>query len=293
MFFYEESREDKFFRIFPFVILGVIALFVISLLAIAITGHYELLKVRKIVNSNIRPASEASIAGKIVAQGKVIKIAKRTMPSVVEIETKAKKTIETQDKQIETIGGTGSGFVIRHSGYIVTNEHVVDGADEVIVDLNHKKYEATIIGADRGEDVAVIKIKAKNLPVLTVSPLRDIKIGQLAVAIGSPREMKNSVTAGVISGLNRTIVITIYEGLSKSYSGLIQTDAAINPGNSGGPLIDSSGRVMGMNSFIWANNELSFNGIAFAIPAEKVVKITNQIIEKDNLRKNTKSKSKK
>ena len=153
--------------------------------------------------------------------------------------------------------GTGSGFIIRPDGYIVTNYHVIENADKITVNLRGgKKYDAKVIGSDKKYDLAILKINAKNLPFLELGDSDALQIGQWVVAFGNPYGLHETVTTGIISALNRSLSNTAEEGY------LIQTDAAINPGNSGGPLVDLNGRVIGINEAILSNAQ----NIGFAIP---------------------------
>jgi serine protease Do len=167
----------------------------------------------------------------------------------------------------------GSGFLISKDGYIITNNHVVDGASKVTVTLNGgKKIEAKIIGQDPKSDVAVIKIDGKNYPFLELGDSDDIEIGEWVIAIGNPFGLDASVTVGVVSAKGRNqLHITDFEDF-------IQTDAAINPGNSGGPLIDVDGRVIGINTAIVSGSG-GYMGVGFAVPSYMVKSIVKQLIE--------------
>ncbi|NLW55763.1 MAG: PDZ domain-containing protein [Firmicutes bacterium] len=156
--------------------------------------------------------------------------------------------------------GTGSGFIIREDGYIVTNYHVIENADQVTVNLKGgKKYDAKVIGSDRKYDLAILKIEAKGLPYLELGDSDKLEIGQWVVAIGNPYGLHETVTVGIISALNRSL-----SSRDAKDGYLIQTDAAINPGNSGGPLVDLNGKVIGINEAILSNAQ----NIGFAIPSK-------------------------
>ena len=171
--------------------------------------------------------------------------------------------------------GAGSGVIISPDGYIVTNNHVVDFADEVIVKTIEKEYEATIIGRDPSTDLAVLKIDGKNLPVLEVADSDKAKVGEWVLAVGNPFEyLTSTVTAGIISAKGRDINIIRGERTIEEF---IQTDAAINPGNSGGALVDAQGRLVGINTAI-ASPTGSYSGYSFAIPVNLVMQITDDII---------------
>lgn len=164
----------------------------------------------------------------------------------------------------------GSGFIISEDGYILTNHHVVDGADEVIVRLdNRQEYDAKVIGSDKDSDVALIKIDAKNLPTLEYGSTSDLKVGEWVLAIGSPFGFDHTVTAGIVSAKGRSLP-------NDNYIPFIQTDVAINPGNSGGPLFNMDGEVIGINSQIYSRSG-GFMGLSFAIPIEMAVDVADQI----------------
>ncbi|HQL37406.1 MAG TPA: trypsin-like peptidase domain-containing protein [Bacillota bacterium] len=211
---------------------------------------------------------------KIVYSGTVspvVPIAEKVSPSIVAISLKTRsrdffgRVYEGQ--------GTGSGIIIDKQGHIITNNHVVEGANDIIVILHDgKELEATLIGRDSQTDLAVIKVDADNLTVAELGDSSALKVGELAVAIGSPMgtEYAGSVTAGIISGLNRTVSI------GDDSIKLIQTDAAINPGNSGGALVNSEGKVIGINTIKFA--ETRVEGMGFAIPINEAKPIIEDLI---------------
>lgn len=164
--------------------------------------------------------------------------------------------------------GVGSGFILTGDGYIMTNAHVVDGADEVIVTLTDKReFKAKIVGADKRSDVAVVKIEATGLPAVKLGDVGRLKVGEWVMAIGSPFGLENSVTAGIVSAKQRD---------TGELLPLIQTDVAINPGNSGGPLINMRGEVVGVNSQIYSRSG-GFMGISFAIPIDEAARVSDQL----------------
>ncbi|MFT4607922.1 MAG: serine protease Do [Gammaproteobacteria bacterium] len=166
----------------------------------------------------------------------------------------------------------GSGFIISDDGFILTNHHVVAGADEVIVRLaNRDEYVARIVGSDEASDIAVLKVEASNLEVLKFGSSDDLKVGEWVLAIGSPFGFDHSVTAGIVSAKGRSLP-------SDNYVPFIQTDVAINPGNSGGPLFNLDGEVIGINSQIYSRTG-GFMGLSFAIPIELALNVANQIKE--------------
>jgi serine protease Do len=164
--------------------------------------------------------------------------------------------------------GVGSGFILSADGFIMTNAHVVDGADEVLVTLTDKReFKARIIGADKRTDVAVVKIDASGLPFVKIGDVNRLKVGEWVMAIGSPFGLENSVTAGIVSAKQRD---------TGDYLPFIQTDVAINPGNSGGPLLNLRGEVVGINSQIYSRSG-GFMGISFAIPIDEAMRVSDQL----------------
>lgn len=164
----------------------------------------------------------------------------------------------------------GSGFIISADGYILTNAHVVNSADEITVKLNDKReFRAEIIGADRKTDIALLKIEASNLPKVTQGDPSKLRVGEWVVAIGSPFGFENSVTAGIVSAKGRSLA-------QENYVPFIQTDVAINPGNSGGPLFNMKGEVVGINSQIYSRTG-GYMGLSFAIPIDVATDISNQL----------------
>jgi serine protease Do len=174
----------------------------------------------------------------------------------------------TPRSEEDTPRGVGSGFILSGDGYVMTNAHVVDGADEVLVTLTDKReFKAKIIGADKRSDVAVVKIDATGLPAIKVGDVSRLKVGEWVMAIGSPFGLENSVTAGIVSAKQRE---------TGDYLAFIQTDVAINPGNSGGPLINMRGEVVGVNSQIYSRSG-GFQGISFAIPMDEAIRVSDQL----------------
>ncbi len=164
--------------------------------------------------------------------------------------------------------GVGSGFIISADGFVMTNAHVVDGADEVLVTLPDKReFKAKIVGADKRTDVAVVKIEATGLPAVRIGDINKLRVGEWVMAIGSPFGLENSVTAGIVSAKQRD---------TGDYLPFIQTDVAVNPGNSGGPLINMRGEVVGINSQIYSRSG-GFMGISFAIPIDEAMRVSEQL----------------
>ncbi len=208
-------------------------------------------------------------------------VAKKVTPSVVGIRTTT-SVASFFGNQEES--GEGSGVIYKSDGYIITNYHVISDAVsgtsskiEVFLDdnVNSKSYNASVVGYNISSDLAVIKIDAKGLPVIEIADSKNLKVGQYVITVGNPGglEFMDSVTYGVVSGLNR--VVSSDSGIS-----LIQTDAAINPGNSGGALVNTEGKLVGINSAKIVSEE--FEGMGFAIPSNTVVEICKKIIEREN-----------
>jgi len=213
----------------------------------------------------------------------VTTVAKKVSPSVVQIKVSGRATNRTEmdlkrghSDRDNTDGGTGSGFIISTDGYIITNNHVVDGADKIVVavaaraDEPSRDYEATLIGRDPATDIAVIKIYADGLKAIRFADSKQVQVGQIAIAIGNPYGFQYSLTAGVVSALGRTL---------RSESGrliddVIQTDAALNPGNSGGPLVDANGDVIGVNTAVI----LPAQGLCFAVSSNLAAFVAGKLI---------------
>lgn len=170
----------------------------------------------------------------------------------------------------------GSGFIISSDGYVLTNDHVIKDADEIVVRLNNRReYDAKVVGSDPRSDVALLKIDAKNLPTVTIGHSKDLKVGEWVLAIGSPFDFDHSVTAGIVSALGRSLP-------NENYVPFIQTDVAINPGNSGGPLFNMDGEVVGINSQIYSRTG-GFMGLSFTIPIDLAMQVTNQLKTKGSV----------
>ncbi len=166
----------------------------------------------------------------------------------------------------------GSGFIISSDGYILTNAHVVDGANVVTVKLTDKReFHAKVVGADKQSDVAVLKIDASDLPTVKIGDPRQSKVGQWVVAIGSPYGFDNTVTSGIISAKSRSLP-------NENYTPFIQTDVPVNPGNSGGPLFNLQGEVIGINSMIYSQTG-GFQGLSFAIPINEAIKVKDDLVK--------------
>ncbi|MBP1541343.1 MAG: trypsin-like peptidase domain-containing protein [Prevotella sp.] len=245
--------------------------------------------------------TQAAPAAASAAPGQPVDLtyaAEKSLPSVVYIKSVVNKKVQTveysdpfadffsdpfggffgrgqgnngkRQRQVETPkrAAAGSGVIISADGYIVTNNHVVDGADELTVTLNEnsKEYSARIIGADATTDLALIKIDAKNLPAITIANSDDVKVGEWVLAVGNPLGLNNTVTAGIVSAKARS--------MGQGVSSMIQTDAAINQGNSGGALVNTRGELIGINAMIYSQTGSNI-GYGFAIPTT----IVNKAVE--------------
>jgi len=212
-------------------------------------------------------------------------ILERAIDAVVNISTKTinykgdlnrqffKEFFGNQMPPQKSENSLGSGVIISKDGYIITNNHVIDGADEITVTINHrdKEYLAKVVGRDQGSDLAVIKIDATDLKPIQLSHIEDVRLGDVVFAIGNPFGVGQTVTRGIVSALNKYGV-----GINQ-YENFIQTDASINPGNSGGALIDSRGALIGINSAILSQSGGN-NGIGFSIPIDMVKNIVSKLI---------------
>lgn len=223
--------------------------------------------------------------------------AERTVNSVVHVKTQS--TVQpafnpwsdffgyNQDPRVQT--ASGSGVIISTDGYIITNNHVVEGAEKLSVTLNNNKnYDATIVGRDPSSDIAVIKINEKDLPAISWGNSDDVRIGQWVIAVGNPFELTSTVTAGIVSAKARNINL-LGSGNTKSgdvfpIESFIQTDAAVNPGNSGGALVNTQGELIGINTAI-ASRTGTYSGYSFAVPTSIARKISNDIIEFGNVQR--------
>lgn len=177
-----------------------------------------------------------------------------------------KQRVQTPKKQ-----GSGSGVIISADGYIVTNNHVVEGADEITVILtDNREFSATIVGNDQNTDLALIKVSGKNLPAITIGDSQKLRIGEWVLAIGNPYNIGTTVTAGIVSAKARSM------SGGNSVQSFIQTDAAINPGNSGGALVNTNGELVGINSMLYSQTG-SYSGYGFAIPTTIMNKVVNDL----------------
>jgi S1-C subfamily serine protease len=228
------------------------------------------------------PAADAPLPDGLSAEERRdIDVFRRASASVVFITNYTKQLDFFSFSAVETPAGTGSGFVWDKDGHIVTNYHVIENGTKFSVVLGEDEYDATIVGAAPDKDVAVLKIDAPaaRLSPLTVGRSRDLVVGQRVLAVGNPFGFDHTLTTGVVSGLGREL----NSPSGRRIRDVIQTDAAINPGNSGGPLLDSSGRLIGINSAIYSPSGASA-GISFAVPIDTVSRLVPQLIRYGRLK---------
>ncbi|HET9848731.1 MAG TPA: trypsin-like peptidase domain-containing protein [Candidatus Dormibacteraeota bacterium] len=260
---------------------GIIGIIALSALVGALVGSAmtillapHLLKVTPSGNTVVAPL--APITNTLTEESAVINVAAQDGKSVVEIKT----TVISPDAFAQAEGhGIGSGFIVRSDGYIVTNNHVVENARllQVILRDQSKTYDARVVGTSPVDDVAVLKIDAQNLPALSWGDSNALKVGQLAIAIGSPLGQQNSVTKGVISALHRSITVPDpTSGAAEQILNAIQTDATINPGNSGGPLLNSAGQVIGVNFAL--EQAQAGPGLGFALDGNTARDVADQLV---------------
>ncbi len=204
-------------------------------------------------------------------------VASKISPSVVHIDTTTRDLSRKDLLYLRDTKGQGSGVVYSSDGYIVTNQHVVSGAETIRVKLHDRSvYDASVIGIDSNTDLAVLKIEATSLVPGEWVEDHEVKVGTMAWAVGSPFGLDQSITSGIISGRHRRVKSSLFPSPADYvFKDLIQTDAAINPGNSGGPLVNANGQIMGINTSIIG---LSYQGVCFAVPAKIVKKIADEII---------------
>ncbi len=209
-------------------------------------------------------------------------VAAKVVPSVVNVAISGVDVDPFTGQQFESESGNGSGVIIRQDGYILTNQHVVDGASRIVVTVGVEDKVAKVVGVDASTDLAVLKIEGSGYPAITPGSSEDLRVGQWVMAVGSPFGFDRTVTVGVVSALNRTEIIQDQNSVT-TYTNLIQTDAAINPGNSGGALVDERGLLVGINSLIQSPSgqvgAAQSSGVGFAIPSDFAIAIAEQIIE--------------
>lgn len=207
-------------------------------------------------------------------------VSAKCLPSVVSINVYAASSKSLSSGSNLTLASMGSGVIISAEGHIITNQHVINGAQQIKVTANGQTYEAEKVGEDTSSDVAVIKLKnAKDLQPVEIANSDKIKIGEWVMAIGCPFGLEQSVSTGIVSATSRSQVVSSQDdGTTKVYTNLIQTDAAINPGNSGGALVDKNGQLIGINALIQSSSG-NYSGVGFAIPVNYAIDLSKQIIE--------------
>lgn len=250
---------------------GFLMLAIIS--AVSGTGMIDLMK------GNVgaaKPVTTITSTGS--TNDRTVAVVKKLEPSVVNVRT----TSVINDAFHNSVQGEaeGSGVIYRSDGYILTNNHVIEGAKQITVTIGTDDVSATVVGADPETDIAVLRVDKSNLTAAELGSSKSLQVGEQAIAIGSPFGFEHTVTTGVVSGLNRTIQPDTTSG--STYTGLIQTDAAINPGNSGGALANGKGQVVGINSIIYSQSGGS-EGVGFAIPIETAKLVADQIIGTGNV----------
>ncbi len=218
----------------------------------------------------------AVVSDRVPEDEPVARVSSQVEPSVVQVNVRAIQTTPFGDEQQE---GLGSGVIYRKDGYVVTNNHVIQGASEVNIAFADGSTETgEVVGTDESTDLAVVKVDRQDLPAAKFSDTDALVPGQLAVAIGSPSGYQSTVTSGVISGLNREIPQQLSRG-SNPLVDLIQTDAAISPGNSGGALANRDGEIVGINVAYLPPAQTGAENIGFAIPSDTAISVADQLIE--------------
>jgi S1-C subfamily serine protease len=239
-----------------------------ALLAPALTGDQETPRAATAMSA---PAPVDGEPQEQIARGTVARVARAVLPSVVRIN-------RASDDQVE-LSGNGSGVVYRADGLIVTNNHVVEQSGQVdVVFADGRELPAEIVGQDAVNDLAVIRVDRDGLDAIEFGRTRQLQVGDLAVAVGSPFGLDATVTVGVVSALGRGVHAGAADGAAVYLPEVIQTDAPINPGNSGGALVDRNGRLIGINSAILTSGEPANAGVGFAIPVDTVVDVADELI---------------
>jgi len=208
-------------------------------------------------------------------------VALKVTPSVVSVAVEQTGFNPFTGQEVTQVVGNGSGVIIRGDGYMLTNNHVISGADGITVTIGVEDLPATVVGTDPSSDLAVIKVDRTGLPAVDIGSSADLRVGQAVVAIGSPFGLDQSVTTGIISALGRTSFAESAEAELTAYTSLIQTDAAINPGNSGGALTNAEGQLIGINTLIQTGSEYAnqSSGVGFAIPVDYAITIAEELIQ--------------
>ncbi|HVM13909.1 MAG TPA: trypsin-like peptidase domain-containing protein [Egibacteraceae bacterium] len=266
-----------------------VAVTVIAALVGALLGSGAMIAYSERRAADAPVAREADRGGDVLAptldvQGeegldRVAAIAAAVIPTVVQVDIEGRGGLGDS-------AGNGSGVIYRSDGHIITNNHVVEGANRVRVVLaDGSRLEASVVGTDPDNDLAVIRVDRTGLPAIQVADSSSVVIGELAVAVGSPFGLEGTVTAGVVSALNRDIPVAGRDRQAMTMFNVIQTDAPINPGNSGGPLVGGDATLIGINSAILTTaGSPASAGVGFAIPASTAVSIADELIEEGFVR---------
>jgi serine protease Do len=266
------------------IVAGLVGALVVLLVLPAIFGvnPYDLVrgKVRKTVvdQETNQPKQVTNVVSPTQGATDVSGVAKKVTPSVVNIDVRTTPQT-TNPFSLTPQEGTGSGVIYTSDGYIITNNHVVSGAQDITVTLaSGTELKGKKVGADPDNDIAVVKVDQANLPAIDIGNSDNLVVGQLVVAVGSPLGFEQTVTAGIVSALHRVVGVTSSTGQSTNMlTDLIQTDATINPGNSGGALCDGSARLVGINALI-ASQSGGSEGIGFAIPIDTAKMVADDLI---------------
>jgi S1-C subfamily serine protease len=205
-------------------------------------------------------------------------VAAKVTPSVVNVGIEQTGIDPFTGMRGTQVVGNGSGVIIRTDGYILTNNHVVEGADRLLVRLGTEDVPAKVVGTDPSSDLAVVKVERTGLTAAELGSSSSLKVGETVIAVGSPFGLDKTVTSGIVSALHRSSLQSQGAGSITQYTNLIQTDASINPGNSGGALADINGRVVGINTLIQTGGAQQSAGIGFAIPIDYAKDIADQLI---------------
>jgi S1-C subfamily serine protease len=257
----------------------VMRLLAVTLAAMVVATTYQIMPALRMAYLEPAPEPRTVTARGDLAESESARIAlfETVRDSVVFIST-AERVRDPWSRQVyEQPRGTGSGFLWDGRGHVVTNNHVISGASAATVRLaDGRSYDARLVGRDPSHDLAVLRIESRDLPEpVTVGKSAELQVGQAVLAIGNPFGLDWTLTSGIVSALDRELPA---QRGGRSLTGLVQTDAAINPGNSGGPLLDSAGRVIGVNTAIYSPSGTSA-GIGFAVPMDTVNRIVPQLIE--------------
>lgn len=212
-------------------------------------------------------------------------VAQKTLPSVVAIDVYVNQaaqndffgTTANNGSSEPTKAGLGSGVIISNDGYILTNNHVVEGSSKLMVTAGGQEYEAKVVGTDASSDLAVVKIDAKDLTAVELGDSSNLVVGQWVMTLGSPFGLEQSVATGIVSATSRSTALD-GEGGTAFYTNMIQTDAAINPGNSGGALVDKDGKLIGINTMVTSASG-GYSGVGFAIPVDYAASVAQQLID--------------